>query len=83
MTYRVDRSLLLERDPAKLAGPALVSIRDADFRHQKAAMLAGYSSVAEMAIDEMIAMMRDLQERVDRLERELANVRGELHEIEP
>lgn len=71
MTIRVyvDRKLLLERDPAKaLAGPPIESIRDADLRHQSAAMAAGYNSLAEMAIDELIGLVRALEERVADLE---------------
>lgn len=68
MTHRTFRSLLLERDPEKLAAEPLESIRDAGFTHQAAAMAAGYNSVAEMAIDDLVRMVRDLLERVERLE---------------
>jgi hypothetical protein len=51
MSRRIDRALLLERDPAKtLAGP-IESIKDADWRHQSAAMVQGYNSLVEMAVD--------------------------------
>lgn len=73
--YRVNRALLLEKDPEELKDrPALTSIRDADWRHQRIAMIGGYSSVMEMAIDELITLVRELQERVDKLE-------GNLHRI--
>ena len=71
MSYRPERSLLLEHDPAKLGTPALRSLRDADWRHQQAAMVQGYSSLAEMAIDELIVLMREMRERLDTLERQL------------
>ena len=67
--FRVDRSLLLERDPENLKdGMALSSIREADWRHQAAAATAGYNSVAEMAIDELIGLVRELNDRIDALE---------------
>jgi len=68
VSYRADRSLLLEHDQEKLGTPALRSLRDADWRHQQAAMTQGYNSLAEMAIDELIVLVRELTERVDRLE---------------
>lgn len=72
MTHRYDRSLLLEHDPAKLGTPALNSLRDADVRHQQAAMAQGYNSLAEMAVDELVVLVRELQERMDRLEADMA-----------
>ena len=72
MSHRPERSLLLEHDPAKLDRPPLRSLRDADWRHQQAAMVQGYNSLAEMAIDEMIVLIRELQERLDRLEADMA-----------
>ena len=66
-TYRVDRALLLEQDMTK-GRPLLDSIRDADFRHQSAAMVLGYKSVAEMAVDELVGIVRELQGRLDVLE---------------
>lgn len=71
MTHRIDRTLLLERDPEKLGKPQLNSIRDADWRHQSVAMTQGYNSIAEQAIDELIGLVRDLYDRVERLEGEL------------
>ena len=68
MSYRPERALLLEHDPAKLDTPALRSLRDADWRHQRAAMVQGYSSLAEMAIDELIVLVRELQDRLTALE---------------
>lgn len=67
--YHSDRSLLLEQDPQALSeNLQITSVKDADWRHQKAAMVAGYNSVAELAIDEALAMIRDLQARVSALE---------------
>jgi hypothetical protein len=77
VSHRVDRSLLLETDPAKLGTPALRSLRDADWRHQQAAMTQGYNSLAEMAIDELIVLVREMQERLDRLEGDLSGL-GEI-----
>ena len=77
MSHRVDRSLLLEHDPAKLDRPALRSLRDADWRHQQAAMVQGYNSLAEMAIDELIVLVREMQERLDRLEGDISGL-GEI-----
>jgi len=72
VSYRPDRALLLEHDPAKLDTPTLNSLRDADWRHQQAAMVQGYNSLAEMAVDELIVLVRELQERLDRLEADMA-----------
>ena len=67
--YHVDRSLLLEQDPQALSeNLQITSIKDADWRHQKAAAVAGYSTVAEMAVDELLRMVRELEERVSVLE---------------
>jgi hypothetical protein len=77
VSHRVDRSLLLEHDPAKLDRPALRSLRDADWRHQQAAMTQGYNSLAEMAIDELIVLVREMQERLDRLEGDISGL-GEI-----
>jgi hypothetical protein len=77
VSHRVDRSLLLEHDPAKLDRPALRSLRDADWRHQQAAMVQGYNSLAEMAIDELIVLVREMQERLDRLEGDISGL-GEI-----
>ena len=67
--HRIDRTLLTE--PTEKLGPGdpLVSIKDANGLHQRTAMLRGYSSVAEMAIDELISRYRELEERVTALER--------------
>ena len=73
MSYRPERALLLEHDPAKLDTPPLNSLRDADWRHQQAAMVQGYSSLAEMAVDELVVLVRSLQERMDRLEADMAS----------
>ena len=70
MSHRVDRSLLLEHDPAKLGPITLASLRDADWRHQSEAMKRGYSSMAEWAIDELIGMVRELSDRLDVLEQQ-------------
>lgn len=67
--HRPDRSLLLERDPEKTAAPPIRSLREVDWRHQSAALVAGYNSVTDMAVDELIVLVRDLQDRVDTLER--------------
>ena len=80
--YHLERTLLLEHDPAKLGTPALRSLRDADWRHQRAAMVQGYSSLAEMAVDELIVLVRELQQRLDRLEGDVAGF-GDLGEIVP
>lgn len=67
--YHLDRSLLLEQDPQALSeNLRLTSVKDADWRHQKAAMVAGYNSVTELAVDEALAMIRDLTARVEALE---------------
>ena len=81
--YRPARSLLLEHDPAKLEGPVLRSLRDADWRHQQAAMVQGYNSLAEMAIDELIVIVRELTERVDRLEGKLRRVGWATEPLDP
>lgn len=71
--FRVDRSLLLERDPQKVRATMepLRSIRDVDWRHQAHAIAAGYSSVAEMAIDELIARVGDLADRIDQVQAQI------------
>ena len=67
--YHTDRSLLLEQDPQQLSeNLQITSVKDADWRHQKAAMVAGYSSIAELAIDELLRMVRELEDRVAVLE---------------
>lgn len=76
-SFRADRSLLLEHDPAKLGTPALTSLRDADWRHQQAAAVAGYNSLTEMAVDELIVMVGELKERMDRLEAGISDL-GEI-----
>lgn len=88
MSHRVDRSLLLERDPEKL-GPnqPLESIRDAQWQHQKAAMMAGYNSVFEMAVDELLVMVREMQARLDALEGQTVGLQqyrrdADVHELE-
>jgi hypothetical protein len=68
-SYRTDRELLLEQDPQLLSeNLELTSIKDADWRHQKAAAVAGYNSVAELAVDELLGMVRELEKRVAALE---------------
>lgn len=44
------------------------SVRDRTFEDQAAAMGAGYNSVLELAFDEMLQALVELQTRVDRLE---------------
>jgi hypothetical protein len=44
------------------------SVRDRSFEDQTAAMERGYNSVMELAFDEMLQALVELQERVDRLE---------------
>jgi hypothetical protein len=77
VSHRVDRSLLLETDPAKLGTPALTSLRDADWRHQQEAMKQGYNSLTEMAVDELLVLVREMNERLDRLEGDLSGL-GEI-----
>jgi len=83
VNYRTDRSLLLEHDPAKLDRPALRTLRDATWVHQQAAMTQGYNSLAEMAIDELIVLVRELTERVDRLEGRLHRVGWATEPLDP
>jgi hypothetical protein len=67
---RVDRSLLLERDPGVYGtGVPLESIKDATWEHQRHAMTHGYNSLVEMAVDELAGQVRELKARVDALER--------------
>lgn len=83
---RHDRALLLERDPEKTAATPIKSLREADWRHQTAALVAGYSSLTDMAVDELIVLVRELQDRVAALEGRLERVgwaTQPLAEIEP
>lgn len=75
MPGRIDRSLLLERDPGVYGtGEPLESIKDATWVHQRHAMAQGYNSLAEYAIDELVTQVRELKARVDALER--AGIQG-------
>jgi hypothetical protein len=68
-TFREARSLMLERDPDKVGrGLALTSIKDATWVHQRHALLAGYNSILELAIDELAEQIAELKERCDALE---------------
>lgn len=44
------------------------SVRDRSFEDQTAAMAGGYNSVLELAVDEMLKSLVELQGRVDKLE---------------
>lgn len=72
MTHRIDRSLLLEREPGPDGLPPINSIKDATWQHQAYAMSHGYKSMVEMAVDELAAIMQELRERVERLEAQVA-----------
>jgi len=64
------REKLLEPDPDKLGrGTALSSIRDATWVHQRHAIVHGYNSILELAIDELAAEVAELKQRLDALER--------------
>lgn len=71
---------MLERDEETVAGATepLTSIRDADWRHQRVAMMRGYNSLTDYAVDEMLAQLGDLTGRIERLEELLA---GELTSV--
>ena len=74
---RYDRTLLLSPDPEATGDrKPLESIRDATWEHQAIAMQRGYKSLAEYAIDELAGMVRELIERVDKLEEQVKEVRG-------
>jgi uncharacterized small protein (DUF1192 family) len=70
--FREARSLLVERDPEQIGrGLALTSIKDATWVHQRHALLQGYNSILELAIDELAEQIAALKARVDALEARL------------
>ena len=72
-TFREARTLLNERDPDKVGrGTSLASIKDATWVHQRYAMAHGYSSILELAVDELAAKIAELEQRIDQLEARLA-----------
>jgi hypothetical protein len=67
--FREARTLLVERDPGVVGrGAALRSIRDATWVHQRHALAQGYSSLLEMAVDELAAEIAELKARLEVLE---------------
>jgi len=73
--FREARTLLTERDPGKVGrGTSLASIKDVTWVHQSYAMAHGYNSVVEMAIDELVAEINALKQRLDALETDLEQV---------
>ena len=72
-SFREARSLLVEHDPEQVGrGAALTSIKDATWVHQRHALLQGYNSILELAIDELAEEIARLKERVDALEERMA-----------
>ena len=68
-SFREARSLLVEHDPDAVGrGVALTSIKDATWVHQRHALLQGYNSILELAIDELAEQIATLKERVEALE---------------
>ena len=68
-SFREARALMLEHDSDRVGrGLALESIRDATWVHQRHAMVQGYNSILELAIDELAEQIASLKERVDALE---------------
>ena len=68
-TFREARVLMLEQDPDRVGrGVALTSIKDATWVHQRHALLQGYNSILELAIDELAEQIATLKERVDAFE---------------
>jgi hypothetical protein len=68
-TFHEARTLLVERDPDKLGrGLALTSIKDATWVHQRHALLQGYNSILELAIDELAEQIAAMKTRIDALE---------------
>lgn len=71
-TFREARTLLLERKPENLGrGLPLGSIRDATWVHQRHAIVNGYNSLLELAIDELAAEINECKRRMDALEAQL------------
>jgi hypothetical protein len=71
-TFREARTLLVERDPEQIGrGLALTSIRDATWVHQRHALLQGYNSILELAIDELAEQIATLKARVEALEEQI------------
>jgi hypothetical protein len=70
MSQRYDRTLLLDPDPdaRNTTRTPLTSIKDATWEHQAVAAQLGYQSVVAMAVDEILALVRRLEERVEKLE---------------
>lgn len=68
------------RDELLTEGPLshrpLTSIREADWRHQADAMAKGYNSMAEYAIDELLAQILELRDRMDRFEQQINDLRS-------
>lgn len=75
--FRVDRALMLERDPDILKGATsqLTSLRDAGYLHQKAAIVAGYNSLVEYAVDELLTRVGEQNARIEALEQQLQELR--------
>jgi malonyl CoA-acyl carrier protein transacylase len=78
--YRTARSLMLEQDTEKIreSMEPLTTLKDVDWRHQQAAMVAGYNSVLEMAVDEILTRLGEMSERMDRIEQTTKTLRGEI-----
>lgn len=74
--HHVDRSLLLEHDEETITPRPIMSVKDADWRVQRVVMQAGYNSVVEFAVDELLRMYRDCVARVEVLEVELRALKG-------
>jgi vacuolar-type H+-ATPase subunit I/STV1 len=75
--YHIDRTLMVEQDPEKVEASTepLVSIKQADWRHQAKAMAAGYNSLVEYAVDELVAEVRDLKVRMETLDEQILELR--------
>lgn len=65
------RARLLDQ-PRPLQDIQITSLRQVTYEHQRAAMAAGYSSMAELAIDQLLAEVVALRDRVATLENDAA-----------
>lgn len=74
---RYDRTLLLSPDPDATGDrKPLESIRDATWEHQAYALQRGYKSLTDFAVDELAAIVRECRDRIDTLERQVAELRA-------
>jgi uncharacterized coiled-coil protein SlyX len=74
--FRIDRTLLIETDQDNVDATRvpLTSIRQAGWQHQALAASQGYNSMAEFAIDELLTLVGEQQQRIERLERQMAGL---------